>query len=102
MNALNNAAASGRCNGGTVLLGDSITERWTRPSFSSRNASKATCTNCGSAPTLQPNVITFAIGGDRIQDLGWRLFQGGGMEALQKCKPAYIVLMIGTNDYGFS
>lgn len=47
-------------------------------------------------------MLTFAIGGDRIQDLGWRLFEGGGIEAIQKCSPANIVLMIGTNDYGVS
>lgn len=34
--ALSQAASSGACKGGTVLLGDSITERWNRPSFSKK------------------------------------------------------------------
>jgi lysophospholipase L1-like esterase len=100
LRALSDAAAAGKCPD-TLLLGDSITERWNRPSFKAKRPNFADCSNCGSAPDLRPGVLTFAIGGDRIQDLGWRLFEGGGIEALQKCSPAHIVLMIGTNDYGF-
>lgn len=46
------------------------------------------------------SVSTFAIGGDRTEDLAWRLFKGGGATALSGCKPTTVVLLIGTNDYG--
>lgn len=101
MQALIDGASSDGC-GKVVLLGDSITERWNRPFFRMSEAVPATCFSCGSAPTkLQPGVATFAIGGDRIQDLGWRLFEDGGMALVKQCRPRDIVLTIGTNDYGF-
>jgi lysophospholipase L1-like esterase len=87
LEALSEAAASGTCPD-MLLLGDSITENWNR--FVNRSSRFGF--------ERRPGVMTFAIGGDRIQDLGWRLFEGGGIEALQKCSPAHIVLMIGTNE----
>lgn len=96
---LRSAAAAGTCD--VVLLGDSITERWNRPSFSERRYLKEwDCVGCGAAPPLRRGVLTFAIGGDRIQDLAWRLFSGGGIEELKACAPKQVSLMIGTNDYG--
>ena len=41
----------------------------------------------------------FAIGGDRIQEIGWRL-QNGMKNKLIQCNPQKIVILIGTNDFG--
>lgn len=95
---LRNAAA----NRTVVLLGDSITEGWARPFFSPFRYSDPKYED-GPVPSggqLAKGVATFAIGGDRIQDLGYRLFELGGVVTLQNLSPKAVILTIGTNDFG--
>lgn len=42
----------------------------------------------------------FASADDRMEDLAWRLFGGGGADAMRACQAQVVVLMIGANDYG--
>lgn len=94
-----------------VILGDSITEALGRPTFSPRKASA----HGGYAPRggggyetlptetglrLTSGVMPFAIGGDGIHDLAYRLFELGGMDALKTAKPKTVMVAIGTNDFG--
>ncbi len=44
--------------------------------------------------------ISWSIGGDRIQDLAWRLNNGKGITSLLRCSIQNIFLLIGTNDIG--
>jgi lysophospholipase L1-like esterase len=95
-------AATGGTNRTVVLLGDSITEGWARPFFSPFRYSDPEYEH-GPIPSggqLAEDIVPFAIGGDRIQDLGYRLFQLGGMDALRTLAPKSIILTIGTNDFG--
>jgi len=88
-----------------VLLGDSISEAWERPFFSRGKAITRENRHYPSGPnpngdSLASGIVPFAIGGDRIQDLAYRLFEGGGMDALKKFAPKTVFLMVGTNDFG--
>jgi len=90
-----------------VLLGDSIVEGLGRQPFSPRRivnlADKPVPYGSGPAPSgahLASGAVPFGIGGDRIQDLAYRLFQGGGMDAVKTLAPKTVVLLIGTNDFG--
>ncbi|CAE8597497.1 unnamed protein product [Polarella glacialis] len=96
-----------------IFLGDSITEAWKRPTFSGpaayspdakseRNGAKG----MAGVPTLLAssfgqNSAVAAIGGDRVEDLGWRLEHGLG-DALRECAVqgavGQVFLLIGTND----
>jgi len=78
-----------------VLLGDSITENWARSYDFER---KSPVTGKG---LLTEGVVPFAIGGDRIQDLAYRLFELGGAAALQKLSPTTVIVTIGANDFLF-
>ena len=82
-----------------VFLGDSITEGWLRSGFSGRVPSVA-------QPECEAlfrdffgawNPLNLAIGGDRVQDLGWRLQHGLLRPALS---PSVFFIMMGTNDLG--
>lgn len=84
------AAHKGDCR--VVLLGDSIIERFVRGSFNSGQEDPDRI-------VIRDDVRIFALGGDRFRDQGWRLFQGGGIEALQACQPEQVFMMLGTNDY---
>jgi len=69
-----------------VLLGDSITEQWT---------SKAGKGKPVYDKYIAPlNAANFGIGGDRTQNVLWRL-QNGALDGLN---PKVIMLMIGTNS----
>ncbi|EOD17374.1 hypothetical protein EMIHUDRAFT_464202 [Emiliania huxleyi CCMP1516] len=94
------AAAAAAPQTRLVFLGDSITEGWLRSGFS------------GTAPSIPQPVneqlwhdafglwspLNLAIGGDRVQDLGWRL-QRGGLLA-RALRPTIFAVMVGTNDLG--
>jgi len=66
------------------LLGDSITAMW--PGDLQQKY-------CGKSPTAN-----FGIGGDRTENVLWRLDRG----ELQGTSPKVIVLLIGTNNMGFN
>lgn len=87
-------------NGRVVFLGDSITEGWIRTGFSKRRKSlpQPECERIWQDAFGEWNPLNLGIGGDRVQDIGWRLQNGLLREpALQ---PAVFFLMIGTNDLG--
>ena len=82
-----------------VFLGDSITEGWLRTGFSARSRSLAqpACKSIWDASFGKWQPLNFGIGGDRVQDLGWRLQHGLFPPGLQ---PEALVVAIGTNDLG--
>ena len=83
-----------------VFLGDSITEGWLRTGFSARAASIAqpACEAIWRRAFGRWRPLNFGIGGDRVQDLGWRLQHG--LLAAPQLQPQVFVLLIGTNDLG--
>ena len=90
------AAASAR----VAFVGDSITEGWIRTGFSATQPSVP-------QPEAEAiwresfarryNAVNLGIGGDRVQDVGWRV-QQGLLAPLQLVR--VVVLLIGTNDLG--
>lgn len=82
-----------------AFLGDSITEGWIRSGFSGRKPSIAqpACEELWKAAFGRWAPLNLAIGGDRAQDLGWRLQHGLLPAALQ---PKVFFVMIGINDLG--
>lgn len=81
-------------NKGTVdflLLGDSITQQWGSP-LDKKPMNASWVNQFGKA-----RVINIGIGGDKSQNLLWRL-KHGGVEGLE---PKCIVLMIGNNNMFF-
>jgi lysophospholipase L1-like esterase len=66
------------------FLGDSITDGWPRDMFNKYYA--------------KYNVVNFGIGGDRCENVLWRLQNG----ELIGTSPKVIVLMIGTNNSGMN
>lgn len=82
-----------------VFLGDSITEGWLRTGFSSLRESlpQPECEAVWQRAFKQWQPLNFGIGGDRAQDLGWRIQHGLLPASLD---PRVIVLLIGTNDIG--
>ena len=95
------AEAAGRATGANqvAFLGDSITEGWIRSGFSGRAPSVAQplCEAIWTESFGAWSPLNFGIGGDRAQDLGWRLQHGLLASAL---RPKVFVVMIGTNDLG--
>jgi len=83
-----------------VFLGDSITEGWYQDPFSRVRNTKPREKNFKLfQATFGDNAHIFAIGGDRIHELGWRL-TNGLQSTLEECKPKKLLLLIGTNDFG--
>ena len=82
-----------------VFLGDSITEGWLRTGFSTRKESEPqpACEVIWNRSFGRWRPMNFGIGGDRAQDLGWRL-QHGLLPPL--LEPDVFVVLIGTNDIG--
>ncbi|KAL1515986.1 hypothetical protein AB1Y20_002599 [Prymnesium parvum] len=82
-----------------VFLGDSITEGWQHEGYSPRRRgapqpeAAAVWRRCFGA--WRP--LNLGLGGDRAQDLGWRLQHGLLPAALD---PDVFVLLVGTNDIG--
>lgn len=70
-----------------VFLGDSITEYWANEGREVWNAYYG-----------DRNALNFGIGGDRTENLLWRIDNGG----LDQISPKVAVLMIGVNNYGVS
>ena len=95
------AAAAAKATSATkvAFLGDSLTEGWVRSGFSGRVASVAQprCEAIWRETFGHFNPLNLAIGGDRVQDLGWRLQRGLLPSSLTP--PVFFVLM-GTNDLG--
>ena len=83
-----------------VFLGDSITEGWLRTGLSARGESIAqpACGAIWRRAFGRWRPLNFGIGGDRVQDLGWRLQHG--LLGAQQLQPQVFVLLIGTNDLG--
>ena len=82
-----------------VFLGDSITEGWLRTGLSARTESLAqpACEAIWNRSFGRWRPLNFGIGGDRAQDLGWRLQHGLLPRSLE---PDVLVVLIGTNDIG--
>ena len=93
------AAAEAAHSTVVAFLGDSITEGWLRSGFSGRAPSVAQpkCEAHWKRAFDQWHPLNLAIGGDRAQDLGWRLQHGLLPSAL---RPKVFFVMIGTNDLG--
>lgn len=70
-----------------VFLGDSITEYWSSEGREVWNAFYG-----------DRNALNLGIGGDRTENLLWRIDNGG----LERLSPKVAVLMIGVNNYGVS
>ncbi|CAK0798429.1 unnamed protein product, partial [Prorocentrum cordatum] len=91
-----------------LLLGDSITEKWLRPSLTEHPDGRMEYTEeellelGGDLQAAFPSrrVGVAAVGGDRILDLLWRLRAGGLGEAVKLCAPKAVHVLIGTNDLG--
>jgi len=91
-----------------LLLGDSITEMWLRPSmmapggrmeYTEEERLKQSGDLQAAFHPLR-RVAVAAVGGDRILDLLWRLRAGGLGEAVKLCAPRAMHVLIGTNDLG--
>jgi lysophospholipase L1-like esterase len=67
-----------------VFLGDSLTARWPRPIW-----------NESFAPY---GALNLGIGGDRTEELLWRLGHGNWGDGPNRLRPKLVVLMIGTNN----
>ncbi len=67
---------------GLLFLGDSITRRWEEHQ------------EAWEAAFGEYSPANFGVGGDRCQDLLWRIENG----ELEGCSPALVVLLIGTNN----
>ena len=65
-----------------LFLGDSITEMWPQAAWDEHFAPR--------------NAANFGIGGDRTENLLWRLRNG----ATGSLEPEVVVVMIGTNNFG--
>lgn len=83
-----------------VFLGDSITEGWVRSGFSGRAPSvkQPQCEAIFRETFGRFRPLNLAIGGDRVQDLGWRLQHG--LLSNSALNPPAFLIMIGTNDLG--
>ncbi|MFM8223051.1 MAG: GDSL-type esterase/lipase family protein, partial [Planctomycetaceae bacterium] len=75
-----------------LLVGDSITQQWGSP-LDGRAMNAGWTAQFGDA-----SVVNLGIGGDKTQNLLWRL-EHGGVEGLE---PRCIVLMIGNNNMFFA
>lgn len=87
-----------------AFLGDSITEGWIRTGFSARRDSlpQPECERIWRQAFGRWSPLNFGIGGDRVQDIGWRI-QPGRESLLTKSPnfdPLVWVLLLGTNDLG--
>lgn len=87
-----------------ALLGDSITEAWRRPTFSSHVVKPLDYevpwpSDARVEAVFGKHVGVAAIGGDKIPDLGWRIENGLG-QALSTCRPHRLHVLVGTNDLG--
>lgn len=72
----------------TLFLGDSMFERW-----------MSTGRNFWFADLSKQNIFNAGVGGDKIENLLWRLTPSDGTQGiLDVMKPSRIVLMIGTNN----
>lgn len=82
-----------------VFLGDSITEGWLRTGLSASSPSvmQPACERIWTDSFAEWRPLNFGIGGDRVQDVGWRLQHGGLPPSLQ---PEVFVVLVGTNDIG--
>jgi lysophospholipase L1-like esterase len=67
-----------------VFLGDSLTARWPRPIWNELFAPYG--------------ALNLGIGGDRTEELLWRLGHGNWGDGPDRLRPRLIVLMIGTNN----
>ena len=83
-----------------VFIGDSITEGWLRTGLSARVESipQPRCEAIWQQSFGRWRPLNFGVGGDRVQDLGWRLQHG--LLASEALQPEVFVLLIGTNDLG--
>lgn len=70
-----------------VFLGDSITSGWSR-----------TGADLWKQQFVSLGAVNFGIGGDMTQNVLWRLLHG----SIGKLKPKEFVLLIGTNNFGFT
>ena len=95
MAAARAAAASAR----VAFIGDSITEGWIRTGFSASQPSVAQpeAEAIWRASFGKYHAVNLGIGGDRVQDLGWRV-QQGLLAPLKQVR--VVVMLIGTNDLG--
>lgn len=82
-----------------LILGDAMVEGWVKSPFGRENwvpqVEKPDTKAIWEKEFKQYGAIQFAIGGDRIQDLVWRLTNGLLMGHL---RPHVIAIHIGTND----
>ena len=82
-----------------AIIGDSITEGWIRTGFSASQPSVAQpeAAAIWRASFGKYHAVNLGIGGDRVQDLGWRV-QQGLLAPLKQVR--VVVMLIGTNDLG--
>ena len=75
-----------------LLVGDSITQQWGSP------LDKGVLNDAWKKQFASYKTINIGIGGDKIQNLLWRL-DHGGVEGLE---PRFVVVMIGNNNMFFT
>ncbi|ETO34077.1 hypothetical protein RFI_03006, partial [Reticulomyxa filosa] len=80
-----------------IFIGDSITRAW------QGDAVKSLFETYFSAANAKQKGFVYALDGDRIQEVGWRLFQQNAFQKMIDILLANqlnIFLLIGTNDFG--
>ena len=80
-----------------VFLGDSITQGWYIPRD---KTDKKNLNERLFRKLFGKDSYVYAISGDKINDLGWRLMQDNGLQLISKCQFNYMIINIGTNNFG--
>ena len=88
------AAEATNATADLVLVGDSITEAWRGTAFGAPKTAYASAPEILAWRLGQHAPLPLAIAGDTTANVLWRLRNGGFPER----PPAYVVLLIGTND----
>lgn len=96
------AAEAGNSTSDLILVGDSITEAWRGTSFGAPRAEYASAPEILNRRLGEYSPLTLAIAGDTTSNVLWRLRNGGFPDKTSLKSPAFVVLLVGTNDLSAS